>query len=65
MARKDTGKESVKETVGSVKEDVGKAGASVKAGVISSLKGINEIEAEIVSLVKHSLQRLPSHGSCC
>jgi hypothetical protein len=55
MARKDTSKENVREAARIIKEDVGKAGASVKAGIISGLKGINEIEAEIVSLVRNTV----------
>ena len=34
---------------------IGKAGTAVKEGVVSSLKGINEIEAEIVSLVRNTV----------
>ena len=34
-----------------ISESIGKAGTTVKDGIVSSLKGINEIEAEIVSLV--------------
>jgi hypothetical protein len=52
LVRKDDGKEKVMEEEGSITEDVGKAGASVKAGIISSLKGINEIEAEIFQVLK-------------
>lgn len=37
------------------KHNIGKAGSAVKEGVISSLKGINEIEAEIVSLVRNTV----------
>jgi len=33
-------------------EEIGKAGTTVREGVISSLKGINEIEAEIVNVVQ-------------
>ena len=36
-------------------QDIGKAGSAVKEGVVSSLKGINEIEAEIVSLVRNTV----------
>ncbi len=35
-----------------VGESIGKAGMAVKEGIVGSLKGINEIEAEIVSLVR-------------
>ena len=35
--------------------EIGKAGTAVKEGIISSLKGINEIEAEIVSLVRKTV----------
>ncbi|HXX82137.1 MAG TPA: hypothetical protein VEI46_11350, partial [Thermodesulfovibrionales bacterium] len=34
---------------------ISKVGTSVKEGVVSSLKGINEIEAEIVSLVRNTV----------
>src|SRR4030065_1597682 len=34
-------------------EQIGHVGTSVKDGIVSSLKGINEIEAEIVSLVRN------------
>ncbi len=34
---------------------IGKAGIAVKEGIISSLQGINEIEAEIVSLVRNTV----------
>src|SRR3989304_9382084 len=34
-------------------EEIGHVGTSVKDGIVSSLKGINEIEAEIVSLVRN------------
>ncbi len=41
---------------GTVKEvTMGEAGTAVKEGVVSSLKGINEIEAEIVSLVRNTV----------
>lgn len=36
-------------------EKLGSAGTNVKEGIISSLKGINEIEAEIVSLVRNTV----------
>ena len=36
-------------------QSLGQAGTSVKDGVVSSLKGINEIEAEIVSLVRNTV----------
>jgi hypothetical protein len=36
-------------------EGIGKAGTEVKEGISSSLKGINEIEAEIVSLVRNTV----------
>ena len=39
MARRNDGKRKVMEEAGSIKENAGKAGASVKAGIISSLKG--------------------------
>ncbi|RPH83357.1 MAG: hypothetical protein EHM75_12130, partial [Desulfobacteraceae bacterium] len=38
-----------------VDEAIGKAGTSVKEGVVSSLKGINEIESEIVTLVRNTV----------
>ena len=47
----------------SVKEDVGKVGSCVKAGVINSLKGINEIEAEIVRLVRVISNAVRATGS--
>ena len=36
-------------------EEIGKAGTAVKEGIICSLKGINEIEAEIVCLVRNTV----------
>ena len=36
-------------------EAIGKAGTTVKEGIVSSLKGINEIEAEIVSVVRSAV----------
>ena len=36
-------------------EGIGKTGTAVKEGIISSLKGLNEIEAEIVSLVRNTV----------
>src|SRR5574337_151795 len=36
---------------------IGKAGTTVKDGIIQSLKGINEIEAEIVSLVRNTVSQ--------
>ena len=36
-------------------EELGKAGTTVKEGVVSSLKGINEIEAEIVTTVRNTV----------
>ncbi len=36
-------------------EGTGKAGTAVKEGVINSLRGLDEIEAEIVSLVRNTL----------
>src|SRR5208337_1859772 len=45
-------------------EAIGKAGYAVKEGIISSLKGINEIEGEIVSLVRNTVSNtLRSTGS--
>jgi hypothetical protein len=35
--------------------NIGAAGVKVKEGIVSSLKGINEIEAEIVSLVRNTV----------
>jgi hypothetical protein len=35
--------------------EIGKAGTAVKEGIISSLRGINEIEAEMVSLVRNTV----------
>ena len=39
----------------STQADLGKAGTAVKEGVIRSLKGLNEIEADIVSLVRNTV----------
>jgi hypothetical protein len=36
-------------------EGIGKAGTTVKEGIIGSLRGINEIEAEMVSLVRGTI----------
>lgn len=36
-------------------ESMGNAGAAVKDGIVGGLRGIHEIEAEIVSLVRHTL----------
>ncbi|MGA2228563.1 MAG: MucR family transcriptional regulator, partial [Syntrophobacteraceae bacterium] len=38
-----------------IKATIGEAGATVKEGVISSLKGINEIETQIVTLVRNTV----------
>ena len=46
------------------KERIGKAGSTVKEGIVGSLKGINEIEAEIVSLVRNTVSNtLQATGS--
>jgi hypothetical protein len=34
---------------------IGAAGAAVKSGIVNSLRGIDEIEAEIVSLVRDTI----------
>ena len=36
-------------------ENIGKTGTTVKDGIVGSLKGINEIEAEIVTLVRDTV----------
>jgi hypothetical protein len=36
-------------------EELGKAGTAVKEGIIRSLRGINEIEAEMISLVRNTV----------
>ena len=36
-------------------EDLGRAGTAVKEGVVRSLKGLNEIEADIVSVVRSTV----------
>ena len=38
-----------------VPERIGKAGTTVKKGMVSTLKGLNEIEAEITSFVRHTV----------
>jgi hypothetical protein len=38
-----------------IKATMGKAGVTVKEGVLSGLKGINEIETQIVTLVKNTV----------
>ena len=38
-----------------MKATMGDAGATVKEGVLSGLKGINEIETQIVTLVKNTV----------
>ena len=43
-----------KDTIGTTDKALGKTGLSVKEGIVSSLKGINEIEAEIVTLVRNT-----------
>src|SRR5208283_4107488 len=35
--------------------DLGRAGTAVKEGIVRSLKGLNEIEAAIVSLVRNTV----------
>ena len=47
--------EEQEKTGAGVGETIGKVGTSVKEGVVSSLKGINEIESEIVSLVRNTV----------
>ena len=42
-------------TTTDITDQVGTAGATVKSGIISSLKGIEEIEAEIVTLVRKTV----------
>jgi hypothetical protein len=50
------GKKSYEETPQTdIKATMGKAGATVKEGVLSSLKGINEIETQIVTLVRNTV----------
>jgi hypothetical protein len=39
-------------------EQIGKAGTTVKEGVISSLAGVKEIEAEIVSLAVKAVREM-------
>jgi len=47
-----------------VAESIGRAGLQVKEGIIGSLKGINEIEAEIVGLVRNTVSvALKASGS--
>ena len=36
-------------------ESIGRAGTAIKVGIISALKGVNEIEAEIVELVRQTM----------
>ena len=38
-----------------IKATIGEAGATVKEGVLSSIKGINEIETQIVTLVRNTV----------
>ena len=38
-----------------VGESMGNAGAAVKDSIVGSVRGLHEIEAEIVSLVRHTL----------
>src|SRR5438552_13102287 len=38
-----------------VGENIGNAGAAVKDSIVGSVRGLHEIEAEIVSLVRHTL----------
>ncbi len=35
--------------------EIGKAGGTVKAGIVNSLRGVDDIEAEIVTLVRHTV----------
>jgi hypothetical protein len=46
-------------------EQIGKAGTTVKEGVISSLEGIKEIEAEIVSLGAKRRVKYASRNERC
>ena len=44
-----------RDAAGRAIEDLGRVGTTVKEGVVSSLKGLNEIEAEIVTLVRNTV----------
>ena len=46
--------QETKESKG-IGEMLGEAGATVKEGIVSSLKGLNEIEAQIVSLARNTV----------
>jgi hypothetical protein len=48
MASEESSKPKIEETIGS-------AGTAVKKGIIGALKGLNEIEAEIVTLVRKTV----------
>jgi hypothetical protein len=62
MAEKITKEETIKESETS--KGIGKAGTTVKEGIVGSLKGINEIEAEIVSLVRTLSNTLRPPAGC-
>jgi hypothetical protein len=47
-----------------VGESMGNAGATVKDSIIGSLRGLHEIEAELVSLVRHTLTLYTGRGDC-